>query len=78
MLSVTEFVSLINLALIIFVAVVNHLNHLKITTNDLVHLSADVKEIMKKTEENSKDIKQLAVDMSYLKGNCALNACKKV
>jgi len=71
-------IGLLNLILIIAVAVINHLNHVKLTTNDLVHLTADVKTLISRQEGISEKVALLSTDLAYVKGNCALNNCKKI
>lgn len=77
MLSAPAIIGLINLVLIVLVALINHLNHVKLTTNDLCHLSSDVKAIATKQTDIQKEVGDLKVDLAYVRGNCALNTCKK-
>jgi hypothetical protein len=67
----------VNLGLIIFVAINNRLNHIKLTTNDLVHLTADVKTLISRQESISEKVNTLSTDLAFVRGNCALNSCKK-
>lgn len=48
--TLASIIGLINLGLIILVAINNHLNHIKLTTNDLVHLTDDVKTLISRQE----------------------------
>lgn len=77
MLSAAAIIGIINLVLIVLVAFINHLNHIKLTTNDLVHLSADVKEISLKQDSIQSEVGDLKVDLAFVKGNCASKTCKK-
>jgi len=70
-------VGLINLLLIVIVGCFNWFSHNKIVGNDLHHLNADVKTIIEKQEVISEKVVLLATDLAYVKGNCALNTCKK-
>jgi hypothetical protein len=70
MLSATAVIGIINLVLIVLVAIFNHLNHIKLTTNDLVHLSSDVKEIATKQDTLQKEVGCLSSDLSFIKGRC--------
>ena len=54
-------ISCVNLVGIILLFLFNKYSHDKITTNDLVHLAQDVKEIKETVKKNSTDI-------AYIKG----------
>ena len=75
-LSLTAVIGMINLVLIVLVATFNHLNHVKLTTNDLVHLSADVKEIAAKQDTLQKEVGDVKTDLAYVKGNFDLYKSK--
>jgi hypothetical protein len=67
----------LNLLLIVVVGCFNWFSHNKIVGNDLHHLNADVKTLIERQETISKSVVDLAVDLAFVKGNCALNSCKK-
>lgn len=69
-------IGLINLILIILVAIFNHLNHVKLTTNDLKHLSDDVKTLVSRQEVISTKVNELAIDLSFVKGKCDMHTSK--
>lgn len=77
MLSATVIIGIINLTLIILVAINNHINHVKLTTNDLVHLAKDVSEI--KTEQTciKNKVISLSEDLAFVKGKCEVHTSKK-
>ena len=66
--TLASIIGLINLGLIILVAINNHLNHIKLTTNDLVHLTADVKTLIERQEGISTKVISLAEDLQFVKG----------
>jgi hypothetical protein len=66
--TLTSIIGLVNLILIILVAINNHLNHIKLTTNDLKHLVEDVKTIISRQEGISNKVLELATDLAYVKG----------
>ena len=68
---------LINLLLIIIVGCFNFFSHSKIVGNDLHHINIDVKSLLSRQEVISEKVNALSVDLAYVKGNCALNTCKK-
>ena len=70
-------IALINLVLIIIVGCFNFFSHSKIVGNDLFHINADVKSLLARQEIISEKVNTLSVDLAYVKGNCALNTCKK-
>ena len=70
-------IALINLVLIIIVGCFNFFSHSKIVGNDLFHINADVKSLLARQEVISEKVNTLSVDLAYVKGNCALNTCKK-
>jgi hypothetical protein len=74
---VIAILAVFNSAMIIFVAINNRLNHIKLTTNDLVHLTADVKTLISRQESISEKVNTLATDLAFVRGNCALNTCKR-
>lgn len=61
-------IGLINLTGIIIVFLFHRYTHAKITTNDLHHLSLDVKEIKDMQINQGKEINTLNQDVSYIKG----------
>ena len=67
----------INLVLVIIVGCFNLFSHFKIVGNDLHHLNADVKTLISRQEVISEKVVSLATDLAYVRGNCALNTCKK-
>jgi hypothetical protein len=67
----------LNLLLIVVVGCFNWFSHNKIVGNDLTHLTADVKTLISRQESISEKVIALATDLSFLKGKCALNACRK-
>lgn len=75
-LSATAIIGIINLVLIVLVALHNHLNHVKLTGNDLVHLSADIQEIKSKQEKIESSVNDLSKDLAFVKGNCELHTRK--
>ena len=68
---------LMNFVLIIIVGCFNIFSHFKIVGNDLHHLNADVKVLLSRQEVISEKVNVLSTDLAYVKGNCALNTCKK-
>jgi hypothetical protein len=70
-------IGIINLLLIIIVGCFNWFSHNKIVGNDLHHLNADVKTLIERQEIISEKVVSLATDLAYVRGNCALNTCKK-
>jgi len=68
---------LMNFVLIIIVGCFNIFSHFKIVGNDLHHLNADVKVLLSRQEVISEKVNILSTDLAYVKGNCALNTCKK-
>jgi|APFre7841882654_1041346.scaffolds.fasta_scaffold560384_2 hypothetical protein len=68
---------ILNLLLIVIVGAFNWFSHFKIVGNDLFHLNADVKKIIEKQEVISEKVVSLATDLAFVRGNCALNTCKK-
>ena len=74
--TLASIIGFVNLLLIIMVAVNNHLNHVKLTTNDLVHLTADVKTIISRQEVINEKVVELATDLAFVKGNCTLHERK--
>jgi len=75
--TLASIIGLINLALIILVAINNHTNHVKLTTNDLVHLTADVKTLISRQEGISEKVNTLSTDLSYVKGTVDALTSKK-
>lgn len=75
--TLASIIGLINLALIILVAINNHTNHVKLTTNDLVHLTADVKTVILRQEGISEKVNTLATDLAYVKGKFEGYSSKK-
>lgn len=75
-LSLTAVIGMINLALIVLVALINHLNHTKLVGNDLFHLSTDVKEIKEKQLGIEKYVTELSNDLAYVKGKCDMHTSK--
>jgi hypothetical protein len=67
----------INLLLIIIVGAFNWFSHNKIVYNDLHHLSTDVKKLVERQEVISEKVNILSTDLAFVRGNCALNSCKK-
>jgi hypothetical protein len=57
-----------NLVGIILVSIFNHCYHIKLTKNDLFHLSADVKAIAEKQSSIEKSVSELSSSVSYVKG----------
>jgi hypothetical protein len=70
-------IALLNLVLIIIVGCFNFFSHSKIVGNDLFHINADVKSLLARQEVISEKVNTLSIDLAYVKGNCALNTCKK-
>ena len=75
--TLASIIGLVNLILIILVAINNHLNHVKLTTNDLRHLTEDVKLIVSRQEGISEKVNTLAIDLSFLKGKFEVYTSKK-
>lgn len=74
--TLASIIGLVNLILIILVAITNHLNHIKLTTNDLKHLVEDVKTIISRQEGISNKVLELATDLAFVKGKCELHTSK--
>ena len=72
--TLASIIGLINLGLIVMVAINNHLNHVKLTTNDLVHLTADVKTVIDRQEGISEKVNALATDLAFVKGKCTMHS----
>jgi hypothetical protein len=70
-------IALLNFLLLIIVGCFNWFSHNKIVGNDLLHLNADVKTIISRQEVISEKVISLATDLAFVRGNCALNTCKK-
>jgi hypothetical protein len=71
-------VGLANLILIILVAINNHLNHTKLVSNDLKHLTDDVKTLISRQEVISNRITELSTDLAFVKGKCELHTSKVI
>jgi hypothetical protein len=69
-------IMVLNFCGIIIVACFNWFSHHKIVGNDLLHLSADVKQIVTKQEGLEKSVGDLATDMAFIKGRCELHSSK--
>ena len=74
--TLASIIGLVNLVLIILVAINNHTNHVKLTTNDLKHLTEDVKTLVLRQESISEKVLLLAQDLSFVKGKCELHTSK--
>lgn len=61
--TVGNFVGLVGLFLFQRIA------HEKLTTNDLKHIDADIKQISKKQEEQGKIQNEMRADIAYIKGS---------
>jgi len=68
---------LANFVLIIIVGCFNLFSHFKIVGNDLHHINADVKSLLSRQEVISEKVATLSTDLAFVRGNCALNNCKK-
>jgi len=55
----------------------NIFSHNKIVGNDLLHLNIDVKSLLSRQEIITKNVTDLAVDLAFVRGNCAAKSCKK-
>jgi len=75
--TLASIIGLVNLVLIILVAINNHTNHVKLTTNDLKHLTEDVKTLVSRQEGISEKVSLLATDLSYVKGTVDALTSKK-
>jgi hypothetical protein len=69
--------NVVNFCLIFIVGCFNLFSHFKIVGNDLHHLTADVKTLISRQEVISEKVVSLATDLAFVRGNCALNNCKK-
>jgi len=75
--TLASIIGLINLILIILVAINNHVNHIKLTTNDLKHLTDDVKTVILRQEGISAKVSLLAEDLAFVKGRCESHITSK-